>query len=427
MASYRYERDITPGDLAPRREKQYTRRERWANWWDYNLKWVLIIGIAVAFVAYNFIGQYFFTVHADYNVAVVAPHYLPEATQTALQDALAAYGEDRNGDGKVVVKLNVYTMNFGSDDSDAYLDMAGTTKLSTDIQGALSSIFILYDPAGFQSTTGTLRYLDGSLPQSDADNDWWNMVYHWDDCPVLAGLDLGDYTSDAVQNDSGSSQELLSHYYIGIRGASGSGKSSLLNVVSGLVLPDRGTVRWGATVPGALSEHERDRWRGQHIGFVFQDFQLFPELEALENVLLPATFTGWRIPEALIRRGRGLLEQMHVCPTRKVRALSRGEKQRVTIARAVLLKPGIILADEPVAALDPVTAKQVMQDFVHINQELGISILLNIHHVELALEYADRIIGIRAGKIVYDGPSAKVDQAVLDAIYGEQAGAEECV
>ena len=191
MASYRYERDIDPKDLTPRKKRAYTRKERWANWWDYNLKWVIILGIAAAFVGYCFIGQYFLTTHADYNVAVVAPHYLPEATQTALQDALAAYGEDRNGDGKVVVKLNLYTMDFGNEDSDAYLDMAGTTKLSTDIQGALSSIFILYDPAGFQSTTGTLRYLDGSLPQSDADNDWWNMVYHWDDCPVLAGLDLG--------------------------------------------------------------------------------------------------------------------------------------------------------------------------------------------------------------------------------------------
>ena len=170
--------------------------------------------------------------------------YLPEATQTALQDALAAYGEDRNGDGKVVVKLNVYTMNFGSDDSDAYLDMAGTTKLSTDIQGALSSIFILYDPAGFQSTTGTLRYLDGSLPQSDADNDWWNMVYHWDDCPVLAGLDLGDYTSDAVQNDSGSSQELLSHYYIGIRGAWTKDADGLLS---------DGEALWQALTAGAVS------------------------------------------------------------------------------------------------------------------------------------------------------------------------------
>ena len=163
MASYRYERDIDPKDLQPRKQRQYTRKERWANWWDYNLKWVIIIGIIVVFFGYNFIGQYFFTVHADYNVAVVAPHYLPEATQTALQDALAAYGEDRNGDGKVVVKLNLYTMDFGNEDSDAYLDMAGTTKLSADIQGALSSIFILYDPAGFQQTTGTLRYLDTDM------------------------------------------------------------------------------------------------------------------------------------------------------------------------------------------------------------------------------------------------------------------------
>ena len=244
MASYRYERDITPGDLAPRREKQYTRRERWANWWDYNLKWVLIIGIAVAFVAYNFIGQYFFTTKADYNVAVVAPYYLPEDTVNALQTRLAPLGEDLNGDGKVVVKLNQYTMAFNSEDSDAYLDMAGTTKLSTDIQSSLSSIFILYDPAGFQKTTGTLRYLDGSLPQSDADSDWWNMVYHWDDCPVLAGLDLGDYTSDAVQSESGSSQELLSRYYIGIRGAWNKDTADLLA---------GGEALWSALTAGAVS------------------------------------------------------------------------------------------------------------------------------------------------------------------------------
>ena len=72
MASYRYERDIDPKDLQPRKQRQYTRKERWANWWDYNLKWVIIIGIIVVFFGYNFIGQYFFTVHADYNVAVVA-------------------------------------------------------------------------------------------------------------------------------------------------------------------------------------------------------------------------------------------------------------------------------------------------------------------------------------------------------------------
>ena len=160
MASYRYERDITPGDLAPRREKQYTRRERWANWWDYNLKWVLIIGIAVVFVAYNFIGQYFFTTKADYNVAVVAPYYLPEDTVNALQTRLAPLGEDLNGDGKVVVTLNVYTLDYSDEDtqteSAAYLTMAGTTKLAADVQGGLSSVFLLYDPAGFEESTGTL-------------------------------------------------------------------------------------------------------------------------------------------------------------------------------------------------------------------------------------------------------------------------------
>ena len=101
MASYRYERDIAPKDLTPRKKRTYTRKERWANWWDYNLKWVLLIGIAAAFVAYSFIGQYFFTTKPDYNVAVVAPYYLPDDTVTALQEQLARYGEDLNGDGVV--------------------------------------------------------------------------------------------------------------------------------------------------------------------------------------------------------------------------------------------------------------------------------------------------------------------------------------
>lgn len=244
MASYRYERDIDPKDIAPRKERQYTRKERWANWWDYNLKWVIILGIAAAFVGYCFIGQYFLTTHADYNVAVVAPHYLPEATQTALQDALAAYGEDRNGDGKVVVKLNLYTMDFGNEDSDAYLDMAGTTKLSTDIQGALSSIFILYDPAGFQQTTGTLRYLDGSLPEPGSDGDWWNMVYRWTDCPALTGLDLGEYQADTTHAQGGDSQEYMAQFYVGMRGAWNSGTADNLK---------GGEEFWQALTAGAVS------------------------------------------------------------------------------------------------------------------------------------------------------------------------------
>ena len=248
MASYRYERDIDPKDIAPRREKQYTRKERWANWWDYNLKWVILIGIAVVFVAYNFIGQYFFVTKPDYNVAVVAPYYLPEDTVNALQEALADYGEDRNGDGKVVVTLNVYTLDYAEGEtqteSDAYLTMAGTTKLAADVQGGLSSVFLLWDPAGFEESTGSLRYLDGSLPAADSDEDWWNMVYKWSDCPVLAGLGLGSYGPDTTQSRSGSSQEYMSQFYVGMRGAWNSGTAD--NLAGGEEL-------WQKLTAGAVS------------------------------------------------------------------------------------------------------------------------------------------------------------------------------
>lgn len=165
-------------------------------------------------------------------MAVVAPYYLPEDTVNALQDALAAYGEDRNGDGKVVVTLNVYTLDYSDTEtqteSAAYLTMAGTTKLAADVQGGLSSVFLLWDPAGFEESTGSLRYLDGTLPAADSDEDWWNMVYKWDDCPVLAGLDLGDYGPDTTQSRSGSSQEYMSRFYVGMRGAWNSGTADNL-------------------------------------------------------------------------------------------------------------------------------------------------------------------------------------------------------
>ena len=199
MASYRYERDIDPRELAPRKERQYTRKEKWANWWDYNLKWVILI-------------------------------------------------EDRNGDGKVLVTLNVYTLDYSDEDpqteSAAYLTMAGTTKLATDVQGGLSSIFLLYDPAGFEDSTGTLRYLDGSLPAPDSDDDWWNMVYKWTDCPVLAGLDLGEYRADTTHAQGGDSQQYLSDFYIGMRGAWNTATAE--NLAGGEEL-------WQALTAGAVS------------------------------------------------------------------------------------------------------------------------------------------------------------------------------
>ena len=125
--------------------------------------------------------------------------------------------------------------------------MAGTTKLAADVQGGLSAVFLLYDPAGFEESTGTLRYLDGSLPEAGNDGDWWNMVYRWIDCPVLAGLDLGDYRADTTHARGGSSQEYLANFYVGMRGAWNSGTAE--NLAGGEEL-------WQALTAGAVSTVE---------------------------------------------------------------------------------------------------------------------------------------------------------------------------
>ena len=215
--------------------------------------------------------------------------------------------------------------------------------------------------------------------------------------------------------------------FVAVTGKSGSGKSTLLNVLSGMDTYEEGELLICGEPTSHYLQSDWEEYRKQYISFIFQEYNIIESFTVLQNVELALM----NISDRRARRARalellrrvGLEKFIH----HKGSKLSGGQKQRTVIARALAKDSPIILADEPVAALDPVTAKQVMQDFVHINQEMGISILLNIHHVELALEYADRIIGIRAGKIVYDGPSAKVDQAVLDSIYGEQAGAEECV
>lgn len=222
--------------------------------------------------------------------------------------------------------------------------------------------------------------------------------------------------------------------FVAIIGRSGAGKSTLLRAVNRMHRITAGTLTVNGTDVSTLSGKGLRQFR-RGIGMVFQSFNLVTRTTVIKNVLSACVpdMPFWRVLLGAFRREDKLkalesLDKVGILDKAYMRAdqLSGGQ-QRVALARTLTQSPRIILADEPVAALDPVTAKQVMQDFVHINQEMGISILLNIHHVELALEYADRIIGIRAGKIVYDGPSARVDQAVLDSIYGEQGGAEECV
>ena len=221
--------------------------------------------------------------------------------------------------------------------------------------------------------------------------------------------------------------------FVAIIGRSGAGKSTLLRSVNRMHQITGGTLLVdGVDVSGLKGKSLRRFRRG--IGMVFQSFNLVTRTTVIKNVLSARVpdMPFWRVLLGVFSRADKLaaleaLDKVGILDKAYIRAdqLSGGQQQRVALARTLAQNPKIILADEPVAALDPVTAKQVMEDFVRINKEMGISILLNIHHVELALEYADRIIGIRAGKIVYDGPTEKVDQQVLSAIYGDELPREE--
>ncbi len=213
--------------------------------------------------------------------------------------------------------------------------------------------------------------------------------------------------------------------FVGIIGLSGAGKSTLLRTVNRMHDITSGTLRVDDQDVMALKGKQLRKFR-RNIGMIFQSFNLVTRTTVIRNVLMAKVpeMPFWRVLLGVFkkddkRNALEALDQVGILDKAYIRAdqLSGGQQQRVALARTLAQNPKIILADEPVAALDPVTAKQVMNDFKKINQEMKITILINIHHVELALAYADRIIGIRAGEIVYDGPSKDVTQEVLSMIY----------
>ena len=216
--------------------------------------------------------------------------------------------------------------------------------------------------------------------------------------------------------------------FVAIIGLSGAGKSTLIRTINRMHDITDGTL----TVDGVnVMELKGARLRQfrRNIGMIFQSFNLVTRTTVIKNVL---TF---RVPELPFWRALlgaypkkdklealEALDKVGILDKAFVRAdqLSGGQQQRVALARTLAQNPKIILADEPVASLDPVTAKQVMDDFRRINREMNISVLINIHHVDLALQYADRVIGIKAGEVVYDGPASEVNEAVLAEVYGGQ-------
>jgi phosphonate transport system ATP-binding protein len=214
--------------------------------------------------------------------------------------------------------------------------------------------------------------------------------------------------------------------FVAIIGLSGAGKSTLLrsinkmqSITSGEILIDQ--------VPISQLKGKSLRKARSQIGMIFQSFNLVKRMSVFNNVL-----TGRIAFNSTFKTLFGIfskkdqitalesLQTMGILDKAFVRAdkLSGGQQQRVALARALTQQPKLILADEPVASLDPLTTVQVMDDFLKINRELGITIVANMHHVDLAMKYATRIIGIQAGKIVFDGPKTDVNEAVLTKIYG---------
>lgn len=187
-------------------------------------------------------------------------------------------------------------------------------------------------------------------------------------------------------------------------GPSGSGKSTLLHIVGGVDKPTEGEVVVAGTRLNDLNDDQLAEFRNKNIGFVFQLFYLIPRMSILENVELPLILRG--VPKE--KRREMALEALrlvgmgHVDPKKKPTQLSGGEQQRVAIARAIVTRPRILLADEPTGNLDSATAKVVIDTFLTLKKELGITIVMVTHNLEL-LTYCDRYAKMRDGKIIETG------------------------
>ena len=185
----------------------------------------------------------------------------------------------------------------------------------------------------------------------------------------------------------------------GLRGPSGAGKTTLLHCLAGIAVPASGEIRWAGTDICAEQAAARDRWRHRQLGLIFQDFHLIDGLSALDNILLPAYFDHWR-PDAQFRRRAGdLLGAVGISAAgRRAALLSRGEKQRVAFARALLLRPAVVIADEPTASLDPDHRRQIGELLIELVAAQNASLIVVSHEAEL-LARMDRFLTLQDGEL----------------------------
>lgn len=213
---------------------------------------------------------------------------------------------------------------------------------------------------------------------------------------------------------------------VGVIGRSGAGKSTLLRMINRLTDPSDGALRWNDDDIGRLGGAELRAWRARS-AMIFQQFNLVGRLDVLTNVLLGrlnhrplwssllTRFTEGERAQAILQLDR--LDMAHTA-LQRADTLSGGQQQRVAIARAMMQQPQILLADEPIASLDPRNATVVMDALKRINREDGITVICNLHTLDTARRYCDRIIGMAAGEIVFDGVPEQLTQPMAETIYG---------
>jgi len=234
---------------------------------------------------------------------------------------------------------------------------------------------------------------------------------------------------DGTRALQGISFEIPDGQFLIIIGLSGSGKSTLLRCINRLVEPTEGRVFWNDVDITATSQEELRHIR-RRIGMIFQHFNLVKRSKVITNVLAgrlgyinPALSLFNHFPRADVELALQNLERVGIADQAYKRAdeLSGGQQQRVGIARALMQNPELMLVDEPVSALDPATSHTIMRYLEELNKEDGMTILCSLHFLSLARAYADRIIALKDGNIVFDGLPEEIDDARFREIYGEDA------
>jgi phosphonate transport system ATP-binding protein len=217
--------------------------------------------------------------------------------------------------------------------------------------------------------------------------------------------------------------------FLAVVGLSGSGKSTLLRCINRLIEPTSGEIWWNDIKLSHVTGEELRRAR-RKIGMIFQHFNLVERSTVLTNVLSgrlgyvnPIISVLNRFPAADIKRAYESMDRVGIREKAKNRAdeLSGGQQQRVGIARALMQEPQLILADEPVASLDPVLAHSIMRHLQQINREDDITVLCSLHFLDLVQEYGDRVIALNEGRLVFEGPPSDIDDVRFKEIYGQDA------